>query len=214
MLLRSVIALTIMAILMSLVWLQIKAANSDGYLTVEQLTKRNRKALSFDRHYAMPIDFCILPGFVGLCIFLCGNQWEMGFSALSAGISASTIMFCIFVLWIGGNEAHVHDHVPTPAGLLHGAYATVVMWTIIMVLAFTPQPEPVLLLVMCIIIPAFFFVGTHMFLGMINFQGAASTFPSNPLKDPVGWSMIIGITGTVWARTYFLIPSSFWESLR
>lgn len=209
---RAFFALWTMAALMVLVQLQINAANSDQFLTVEQLLKRGIRALSWDRHYAMPLDFCIIPGAVALSIFLCSKQWTWTDMGIAAVISIAVIAFCVYVLWIGGTEAHVHDRRPTHAGLFHGLYAAIAIWAIMMVLCFTSKPEPVLLLVLCIVVPAFFFVGTHMFLGLINFDGAASNFPGNPLKDPVGWSVLILMTGLVWWRTYMLIPTNFWNS--
>lgn len=214
MLLRAVLALGTMAALMLLVWLQIPAANADRYLTVEQLVARGIRALSFDRHYAMPIDFAIFPGLVALIIFLCAGQWTWVSSSIVAGISFVIIVLCVFGLWIGGNEAHVHDHMPTVAGYLHAVYAMVVVWAILMLLINTQNPQPVLLLIICIAVPAFFFVGTHKFLGMINYAGAASSFPDNPLKDIAGWAVIVVTSGLVWWRTYMLIPYSFWESVR
>jgi hypothetical protein len=212
--LRATIALLVMAVLMLLVKLQINAAVADGYGTVEQLAKRGIKALSFDRHYAMPIDFAIFPGYVALCIFLCANQWTFWNGLFTAIGSWVAILFCLFVLWIGGTEAHVHDGRPTLAGYEHGVFAAIVVWTAVMVLVCTPKPEPVLLLVTCLIVPVFFFVGTHMFLGMINFNKAATTFSGNPLRDPVGWTIIIGSFAAVATRSYFLIPQSFWDELR
>jgi hypothetical protein len=213
MVVRAIAALLVMVGLMLLVWLQIRAADTDKYLTVEQLLNRGLKALSWDRHYAMPLDFCIIPPTVALSIFLCGMQWTTKNMIVAGLLSAGVIVLCVYVLWIGGNEAHVHDGKPTPAGYQHGVYAAIAAWAFIMVLCFTPQPEPVLLLILCIVVPAFFFVGQHMFLGMINFRGSASTFSGNPLSDIKGWAVLVVITGAVWWRTYALIPSSFWESL-
>ncbi len=214
MLLRASVSLIVMAILMWLVKLQINATNDDGFLTVEQLVASGIKALSFDRHFAMTLDFCIMPGAVALSIFLCSNQWKFQSEAIAAVISVAVILLCVYVLWIGGTEAHVHDRKPTEAGIIHGMYAAVAVWVFIMVLAFTPKPEPVLLLIMCIVVPAFFFVGTHMFLGMINFAGAASTYAGKPLRDPVGWSVLIVATGAVWWRTWMLVPADFWQKFQ
>lgn len=214
--LRAFFGFATMFVLMWLVWLQIKAANTDGYLTVEQLVHIvKRKALSFDRHYAIVIDFCIIPGTVALSIVLCGKQWDMLWSGgVTAVVTIVVLLFCLFVLWIGGTEAHVHDRWPTTAGFLHAAYAAIAGWVMAMVLINTPKPEPVLLLILCIVVPAFFFVGTHKFLGMINFAGAAATYPDQPLKDPIGWAVIVVATGATWWWTYELIPTSFWESLK
>ena len=211
--LRTAVSLGLMALLMYLTWRQIPAAQADGYLTVEQLAKRGIRALSWDRHYAMVLDFCILPGTTALVVFLSANQWNMQGGLLAAIASGALILFCLFVLWIGGNEAHVHDRWPTEAGFLHAAFAMIVVWAIGMVFVFTPKPEPVLLLILCIVVPAFFFVGTHKFLGMINFDGAAATYPDKPLQDLVGWAVIGLTTGLTWWRAWTLIPSSFWQSL-
>jgi len=211
MLLRAFFSLWTMTMLMFLVQLQINAADTDGYLTVEQLLKRGIRALSWDRHYAMPLDFCIIPGAVAISIFLCSKQWTWMDMGIAAAISIAVIVFCVYVLWIGGTEAHVHDRKPTEAGLFHGLYAIVAVWAFVMVLGFTARPEPVLLLILCVVVPAFFFVGTHMFLGMINFRGAASSFPGNPLWDPVGWSVLVLMTCLVCWRTYALIPGEFWQ---
>lgn len=40
-----------------------------------------------------------------------------------------------------------------------------------------------LVLILCVVVPAFFFVGTHKYLGMINYAGAAATYPDKPLQD-------------------------------
>lgn len=214
MLLRAIISLVVMVVLMWLVKLQINAAHADRYLTVEQLVAAGKKALSWDRHYAMPIDYSIFPGLAALCIFLCAQQWTLGHGFWAGVISWGAILFCLFVLWIGGTEAHVHDGKPTLAGYYHGVYAAILVWVMIMTLVFTPKPPPVLLLMLCIAVPAFFFVGTHMFLGMVNAEGAATTYPNHPLKDPVGWTVIVVVTGIVWWRSYMLIPQSFWDALR
>jgi hypothetical protein len=211
---RLIASLGMMALLMLLVYLQIRSADADKYLTVEQLQARGLHALSFDRHYAMPIDFCIFPGVVALTMLLCIQQWDIWRAMLAFVIAIAAITFCVKVFWIGGNEAHVHDHKPTDAGVFHGVYAAIVVWIMIMALCFTPKPEPVLLLVISIAIPAFFFVGTHKFLGLINTHGAATSYPDQPLKDVAGWIVTIGISGIVWWRSYMLIPSSFWDSLR
>lgn len=213
--LRALIGFAVMAFLMYLTWRQIPAAQADGYLTVEQATKRGIKALTWDRHYAMVVDFCIIPGTALLAIVLCAKQWELfGTSSIvTALVTVAVILFCLFVLWIGGTEAHVHDRWPTTAGFLHAVYAAIAAWIIAMVLVNTPRPEPVLLLILCIVVPAFFFVGTHKFLGMINFDEAASTYSDKPLQDVVGWVIIVLITGLVWWRAWTLIPSSFWQSL-
>ncbi len=214
--LRAAIGLAVMALLMYLTWRQIPAAQADGYLTVEQLSRAGKKALSWDRHYAMVIDLCVIPGTVALAIVLCGKQWD--FFGMGSGITAlavvAVVLFCLFVLWIGGTEAHVHDRWPTTAGFLHALYAMIAAYSIAMVLVNTPKPEPVLLLILCIVVPAFFFVGTHKYLGMINFDGAASTYHDKPLADVVGWAVIVVVTALVWWRTWVLVPTSFWQSLK
>lgn len=215
MLLRAVFSLLVMAVLMWLVKLQINAAHADGYLTVEQIARKGIKALSWDRHYAMPIDFAIFPAYAALSIFLCAPQWTLPHSFIAGVISWAAILFCIFVLWIGGTEAHVHDHRPTVAGYEHGVFAVILVWVWLMVLVFTPKPEPVLLLVTLITVPAFFFVGTHLFLKMINFEGDAATLNmGRSLGDPVAWSLVVGSALLVGWRSYVLIPPSFWAGLQ
>lgn len=204
-----------MILLMYLVYEQIEYADEDEYLTVEQMVRNKRRGISFDRHYAMPIDFCIIPGTVALSIVLCASQWQVWQVALSFLISIVFILFCMYVLWIGGNEAHVHDRKPTQAGWAHGIYAIIATALMFMVLVFTPAPNPVLLLILCIVVPAFLFVGQHMFLGMINKWGSASSFNGNyPLSNPVGWGVLICFTAIVWTRSYSLIPTAFWQSLQ
>jgi hypothetical protein len=211
---RAGVSMLAMAGLMGLVYMQIVQADYDRFLTVEQLVSRNIRGLSFDRHYAMVLDFCILPGAVALAIFLCVNQWEPFGAMASLAIAIAAILLCLYVLWIGGTEAHVHDGKPTEAGYIHALYAVFVVWVFLLTLCFTPKPEPVLLLIFCIVVPAFFFVGTHMFLGMINIQGSATSFPSNPLHDYVGWSVLVIATALTWWRSYMLIPTSFWDNLK
>ena len=186
-----------------------------GYLTVEQLAKRGLRALSWDRHYAMVIDFCIIPGTVALAIVLCAKQWDLfgTSSVVTALATVAVILFCLFVLWIGGNEAHVHDRWPTQAGFLHALFAAIAAYVIAMVLINTERPDPTFLLILCIVVPVFFFVGTHKFLGLINYAGAATTYPDKPLQDLVGWAVIVVMSGLVWWRTWVLIPSSFWQNL-
>lgn len=213
MLLRALASLGLTAALMSLVWMQIPAAHKDGYLTVEQLAARGVQALSFDRHFAMPIDFCILAPFAGLVVFLSMRSWGLFEAVVTAAGALVFVILCMYVLWIGGTEAHVHDHKPTEAGWYHGIFAAVVIWALAMLLIFTKDPQPVLLLVAGIVVPAFLFVGTHKFLGMINYAGAATTLSGDPLRDIVGWAVVAGGTAIVWWRVCVLIPAEFWDTL-
>ncbi|MBC7836973.1 hypothetical protein H7X87_04355 [Acetobacteraceae bacterium] len=213
MLLRLLISLGLTGFLMGLVVLQMWTASRDKFLTVENLFHMGHGGLSLDRHYAISIDFCILAPFIGLVVFACAKEWGRDEMLTMAAISI--FVTCIFVwMWSGGNEAHAHDRHTTAAGMLHGVYMAIVLWTILMVFVFTPKPDPMLLLVMCVVVTAFLFVGTHKYLGLINMWGDARTYDGQPLKDGGGWAVIIGATLLMGVRAYFLIPSSFWQGLK
>lgn len=210
---RIFVSVFLTVFLQMLVVAQMLTARADGWLMVEQLMARGEKGgTSFDRHYAMPFDFAIIAPFIGLTLFLCWSQWGNPNSRLLAAIIAIAVTIGCLWLWKGGHEAHAHGGT-TAAGYLHGVFVCVAMWGIIMLVVFTPRPEPVLLLVLCVVVPAFLFLGQHMYLGLLNWNGEASTYINNPLRDVMGWSVTIISTGALWWRTSKLIPQSFWTNL-
>lgn len=209
MLLRALAGLFVTGSLMWLVWWQIRITDP-VFLTVENMVGNREHGLSFDRHYAMPLDFCIIAPFMGLCVFLCAPQWRAWDGGFVAIITVLIIAGCI-MLWRNGHEAHALDGMITPAGWAHALFAAVGVWVVLMVLVMTPAPPAVLLLVMCIIAPAFLFVGQHMFLGMINWADDASTFRDQPLTNPVGWVVLAIGTSLVWWRAWVLIPNEYWR---
>ncbi len=210
--LRVTAALLTTLVLWALVKLQINEANKYEFLTVEQMIWNNVKGLSFDRHYAMPLDFCIIAPFIGLSIFLCGAQWgAWGWRGISlhTGVAALlTVGLVIFWSRLPTPEAHQQGL----TGIYHGAFFWIALTVAFLVMT-TPNPPPVLMLSMCIVLPAFLFVGNHMFLGMINYDGAAATYPDKPLQNMMGWGIITVVFVAVAARSYIVIPSSFWQSL-
>lgn len=208
-LVRALAGLLVTAGMMWLVWWQIRLTYP-AFLTVETMAASRERGLSFDRHYAMPLDFCIIAPFIGLCVFLCAPQWNWLAGLWMAILTAIIIAGCI-MLWRNGHEAHALDGMITPAGWVHALFAAVGVWVVLMVLVMTPAPPAVLLLVMCIIAPAFLFVGQHMFLGMINWDGAADTFRDQPLQNPAGWAVLFLGTALVWWRTWMLIPNEYWR---
>lgn len=213
MLLRALLSLLLVGVLQALVVWQIRLAARDGFLTVEQLAARNERALSFDRHYAMALDFTLIAPFSGLTVFLCAPQWDVLGGAKVLLLTLVAMAGLVWV-WSGGHEAHARDGSVTGAGWVHALFATVAVWVIAMALTSTPRPEPVLLLAMCIVVPAFLFTGTHMFLGLVNFAGDATTFPGRPLADPVAWCVTLGGCALVWGYAFVRIPASFWHSLQ
>lgn len=206
---RLSMATFITALLWVLVKLQINEANKHNFLTVEQLVRSNTQGLSFDRHYAMPLDFCVIAPFVGLCIVLCGAQWREWDIWFYAGLAAAVVAGLVW-FWTGLPTPEAHQKGLT--GVYHGAFFWVALTVILLVMQ-TPNPPPVLMLVMCVVVPAFLFVGNHMYLGMLNYDGAASTYPDKPLQNAVGWIVVVGGFAAVVVRSWFVIPASFWQSL-
>ena len=207
----AVLGLCIAVLLTGLVIIQINTAGSIGMLTVEQLVAGAKKALSFDRHYAMPFDFAILPAFLGLGVFLHVKQWVRDDMLLCTGVTIVITLALVFA-WskFPGEEAH-KDFV---VGGVHGLYVVIGLWIALMVLVYTPKPEPVYLLVLCAVVPAFLFLGQHMYLGVINYYHEAATYEGNPLANIGGWAGLVVISGLVWWRSYVLIPSEFWTKFQ
>ena len=210
------ISIGITAFMMSLVWEQIRAASRVGLNTVEQVVAAGKQAQSFDRHYGMVMDFVLIAPFTGLSVFLCGNQWTEWRVAIASLISlAVTALFTVF--W--KKQAHPDYEDPHNSyihiAVLHAAFMAIVLAVALLVVFFTPAPQPVLLLAMCVVMPAFLFVGQHMFLGLINFRGDASSYPPpyKPLKNWVSWGVLVVVaTGLIW-RTIYLVPSQFWTTI-
>jgi drug/metabolite transporter superfamily protein YnfA len=198
--------------MMALVILQIHAAGKVKWLTVEQLVENAQHGLSFDRHFAMPFDLVVIAPFIGLVSFLCFSMWEGGDMMKAASMSAvASVALVVFWYNLPGKEAHNQS---LEVAIYHGIFLAIALWAIIMVDVFTTRPEPAVLLMLCIVLPAFLFVGTHMYLGLINWDAAAWTYTGNPLKDPVGWTILITATAVQIWRTWVLIPPSFWDSIR
>ncbi len=211
--------MTMLSLLISLMvligmWLlcigQIHYASEGNLLTVEQVVKSGVKALPWERHFAMVLDPTIIAPTTALIVFLCLTQWRMPSSLITA-VAVGIFTYACWVLW--GKSSTPEAHTKTFAGVLHAVFFGIGVWAVVMVLINTPRPEPVLLLALCFIFPAFIFVGNHMWLGIINMYGDASSYPDKPLQNPVGWVIIIVTTLFVWIRSYNLIPSSFWQSL-
>jgi hypothetical protein len=211
-LLRALASSLVAGSMMLLVIMQMDAAARVQWLTVEQILRNGKRGLSFDRHYAMPFDFAVISPFVGLVIFLCMPQWTMRHFFIT-GIGATILAIGLVTFWykLPAKEAHNQS---LRVAIYHGIFLAVGLWAILLVDAFTPNPEPVLLLVVCVILPAFLFLGTHMYLGLINWTGAASTFSGKPLDDRVGWALLVVATAAQCWRAFVLIPASFWDSLR
>jgi hypothetical protein len=212
MLLRAILSVLLTAGLMGLVVWQIRRT-AWPFNTVETMGHGKEFGISIDRHYAMSLDFCVIAPFVGLCVFLCAPQWSLSTGSMLAVISALVIAVCLW-LWKDGNEAHAHDGRITEVGWVHAFFAFVAVWAFVMVLFGTARPDPVLLLIMSIVVPAFLFVGQHMFLALIDYEANAYTFDDTPLSEFKGWAILIIATAVVWWRAWVLIPSSFWNSIQ
>lgn len=211
MLVRGFFSLIVTVVMCLLVVAQKNAADQAKFLTVEQVTAQGIKGLSFDRHYAMPIDFCIIAPLTGLAIFLCGTQWDIKLGGIfGLVVVGAVVALCIFWWSLPTKEAHNQS---AAAAVFNGIFFFMALWVMLMVLFGTERPQPVLLLMLCVIVPAFLFVGQHMFLGIINAHGAASTYPDQPLRNVVGWSILLVCTAVVWWRSLTLIPAEFWNSL-
>lgn len=206
---RICLSVAFVFILWALVKLQINEADKYEFLTVEQLVKRGIHGLSFDRHYAMPLDLCIIAPFVGLSMFLCASQWSTSSIAVHAIIAG---VITIGLVWFWSTLPTPEAHQQGLVGIYHGVFFWIAL-TVALLVATTPNPPPVLMLSMCIVLPAFLFVGNHMFLGMINYNGSASSYPDKPLQNMMGWGIVVGVFIAMSIRSYIVIPSSFWQSL-
>lgn len=208
---RLMVGGVLMASLIGLVLMQMHRAAGIGWLTTEQLMARGEKGLSFERHFAMPFDLVVIPAVVLLAVLLCGKEWSIAGSNWMAVVAiVVTIALVVFWLKLPGKEAH-KDYI---VGILHGLYVFLALWVMLMVFIKTSQPNPVLLMVLGLIVPMFLFLGQHLYLGLINWNGEATTYGSQPLKDIVPWAVIIAVSSVVWWRIWMLIPSAFWRELQ
>ena len=212
MLFRAFWCLALTAFLMLLVWLQIWEARRIGWAMTEQLISNGLVGRPIERHYAMPFDTVVVAPFVGLAVFLCWPQWKV-WDMTAVAISSAVVATLLGWFWyhLPNKEAHNQSVVME---VLLCVFLAVAVWTMVMVALRTPRPEPVLLLFMAAILPAFLFLGEHMFFDILNKGGIATSYNDRSINNPIAWVILIAPTLALWWRTRVLIPQSFWDSLR
>jgi len=114
-----------------------------GYLTATQLRKKGIVGRAFIRHGGMWADFFLMSPLVAYIV----SRYDIGWCALSFGLLVASMTICMLLggLFAGQSvkmpEAHAINGEMTMVGLIHGVYAVLALWVILLFYIKVPMSE-------------------------------------------------------------------------
>ena len=195
-------AFLIFCFLQSLVALQIIFANRDGMLTVEQMNGRG-VSVGFPLiwHFAVWSDAVCIAPLAALLVYAFGHAWNALNVTVAAALCAciSVALTTIFTL-TPIQDAWMHHHATTPAGIAHLTFMITAMPPIVLLLFDTPHADPRTIATCSMLLVIHAFIGLNMVLGVVAQVTPLPWYPSRPLGDPLGWLQITVIAVAFWWR--------------
>lgn len=199
-------------VLQILVLLQYKLAEWDHFRTVEQMQRGGTKqGLPIEYHYGISGDWYYLSLLIAVIVALYWATWSWQDISKVLGL-AVLITAVLSIVWLLPEtpEAHVQNHRPTLAGIVHGIYMIPVVMALLLLYFFTPQPNPTLLIVVGVVLVVHIFIGQHMLLGLMKAGNGAeyAWYPDQPLKNWLGWFFLVALATALYWRVNTLLPTS------
>ncbi len=195
--------LIVYAVGVALVVLQGVFAYQDGYFSETQMREVHgiTNGWAFMQHGGMWADVFIISPMVAYVV----SNYQIGYFRW---YSVVIFLVAIVASLLAGNmyqkagmvtpEAHTHDGITTAAGWIHGLFAVVAIWAIVMFYLATPGVTTRDLIVVACILTPFFFLGVYKFSSRWTFdsQARAMVFSLTPLL----W---VATLGRIWFKSKY-----------